>query len=60
MNRVLSSTFQKIKLSIATKIVETVENNIENFEIKNEFAAQINKLEGKLIKYFFAYLFKKV
>ena len=48
MNRILSTKLQKIKLSIATKIVETVENNLENFENKNEFSAQNNKLEGYL------------
>ena len=48
MNRILSTKLQKIKLSIATKIVETVENNIEHFENKNEFLAQTSKLEGYL------------
>ena len=46
MNRTLSKV-QKIKLCIATKIVKTIENNIENFEIKKEFSAQINKKKSK-------------
>ena len=50
MNRTLSKV-QKIKLSIATKIVKTIENNIENFEIKKEFSAQINKKKSKKWNY---------
>ena len=39
MNRTLSKV-QKIKLSIATKIVKTIENNIENFEIKKDIISE--------------------